>query len=150
MIVRDDLQYVSHRILVPQLAIWGCFLPWVMSFGFFFSSSRRHTSSLCDWSSDVCSSDLVRVEGASALTGPLDVTASTCPLTLAATSGADAPSTRTLPLTVVAPSRTPRGSRTVKSTTTSFPCADPCRKTVPSPPPPPPPPPRPHRPPPPS
>src|SRR5215204_4212888 len=25
---------------------------------FFFSSSRRHTSSLCDWSSDVCSSDL--------------------------------------------------------------------------------------------
>src|SRR5207247_2718613 len=84
-----------------------------------------------------------------ALTGPLDVTASTCPLTLAATSGADAPSTRTLPLTVVAPSRTPRGSRTVKSTTTSFPCADPCRKTVPSPPPPPPPPPGPPPPPPP-
>src|SRR5436190_5760792 len=26
--------------------------------GFFFSSRRRHTSSLCDWSSDVCSSDL--------------------------------------------------------------------------------------------
>src|SRR5476649_1344819 len=26
---------------------------------FFFSSRRRHTSSLCDWSSDVCSSDLV-------------------------------------------------------------------------------------------
>src|SRR5260221_1621233 len=25
---------------------------------FFFSSRRRHTSSLCDWSSDVCSSDL--------------------------------------------------------------------------------------------
>src|SRR5947207_3753950 len=25
---------------------------------FFFSSSRRHTRSLCDWSSDVCSSDL--------------------------------------------------------------------------------------------
>src|SRR6476646_973586 len=24
----------------------------------FFSSRRRHTSSLCDWSSDVCSSDL--------------------------------------------------------------------------------------------
>src|SRR5947207_621337 len=24
---------------------------------FFFSSRRRHTSSLCDWSSDVCSSD---------------------------------------------------------------------------------------------
>src|SRR5438034_1962480 len=27
---------------------------------FFFSSSRRHTRSLCDWSSDVCSSDLVQ------------------------------------------------------------------------------------------
>src|SRR5476649_2226099 len=31
-----------------------------MQFGvfFFFSSRRRHTRSLCDWSSDVCSSDL--------------------------------------------------------------------------------------------
>src|SRR5260221_7568748 len=29
-------------------------------FFFFFSSRRRHTRSLCDWSSDVCSSDLVR------------------------------------------------------------------------------------------
>src|SRR5215211_3150141 len=27
---------------------------------FFFSSRRRHTRSLCDWSSDVCSSDLVK------------------------------------------------------------------------------------------
>src|SRR5438034_8105742 len=27
-------------------------------FKFFFSSRRRHTRSLCDWSSDVCSSDL--------------------------------------------------------------------------------------------
>src|SRR5437588_9045794 len=30
-----------------------------ISFFFFFSSRRRHTRSLCDWSSDVCSSDLV-------------------------------------------------------------------------------------------
>src|SRR5947207_4585332 len=30
---------------------------------FFFSSRRRHTRSLCDWSSDVCSSDLRRVAG---------------------------------------------------------------------------------------
>src|SRR5947207_5615341 len=30
-------------------------------FYFFFSSRRRHTRSLCDWSSDVCSSDLRRV-----------------------------------------------------------------------------------------
>src|SRR5947207_7640678 len=28
---------------------------------FFFSSRRRHTRSLCDWSSDVCSSDLVLI-----------------------------------------------------------------------------------------
>ena len=26
---------------------------------FFFSSRRRHTSSVCDWSSEVCSSDLL-------------------------------------------------------------------------------------------
>src|SRR5260221_10754882 len=35
----------SHMACV----IFGCF---------FFSSRRRHTRSLCDWSSDVCSSDL--------------------------------------------------------------------------------------------
>src|SRR5260221_6268882 len=29
---------------------------------FFFSSRRRHTRSLCDWSSDVCSSDLAADE----------------------------------------------------------------------------------------
>src|SRR5438132_8428104 len=28
---------------------------------FFFSSRRRHTRSLCDWSSDVCSSDLPKI-----------------------------------------------------------------------------------------
>src|SRR5260221_9164086 len=28
---------------------------------FFFSSRRRHTRSLCDWSSDVCSSDLYQI-----------------------------------------------------------------------------------------
>src|SRR5690349_23526113 len=35
---------------------------------FFFSSRRRHTRSLRDWSSDVCSSDLHQVE---ALRNPL-------------------------------------------------------------------------------
>src|SRR5690242_21057270 len=36
------------------------FLPLVVSVivFFFFSSSRRHTRLTCDWSSDVCSSDL--------------------------------------------------------------------------------------------
>src|SRR5438034_10763239 len=32
---------------------------------FFFSSRRRHTRSLCDWSSDVCSSDLNQEQMAS-------------------------------------------------------------------------------------
>src|SRR5438034_11138792 len=31
----------------------------LVDYFFFFSSRRRHTRSLCDWSSDVCSSDLV-------------------------------------------------------------------------------------------
>src|SRR5438477_8777988 len=29
---------------------------------FFFSSRRRHTRLTCDWSSDVCSSDLVQID----------------------------------------------------------------------------------------
>src|SRR5438874_9398458 len=32
-------------------------------FFFFFSSRRRHTRSLRDWSSDVCSSDLIQRSG---------------------------------------------------------------------------------------
>src|SRR5256886_14259887 len=32
----------------------------MIHFFFFFSSRRRHTRFDCDWSSDVCSSDLVR------------------------------------------------------------------------------------------
>src|SRR5204863_3057772 len=36
---------------------------------FFFSSRRRHTRSLRDWSSDVCSSDLFGAEAAERLVG---------------------------------------------------------------------------------
>src|SRR5688572_32274101 len=37
----------------------------VCLFSFFFSSRRRHTRFDCDWSSDVCSSDLVSlIQGA--------------------------------------------------------------------------------------
>src|SRR5690349_6738904 len=39
-----------------KLKLWELNRPTV----FFFSSRRRHTSSLRDWSSDVCSSDLIR------------------------------------------------------------------------------------------
>src|SRR5437588_2678107 len=35
-----------------------CFFSCLFFGFFFFSSRRRHTRSLCDWSSDVCSSDL--------------------------------------------------------------------------------------------
>src|SRR5574340_1128871 len=35
-----------------------------LTFFFFFSSRRLHTSSFGDWSSDVCSSDLVTSKGA--------------------------------------------------------------------------------------
>src|SRR5690349_22922681 len=35
------------------------FIVFIFFFFFFFSSRRRHTRSLRDWSSDVCSSDLV-------------------------------------------------------------------------------------------
>src|SRR5260221_60454 len=51
--------YVPHRYVYGEQwikfmkdGVNATFLP------FFFSSRRRHTRSLCDWSSDVCSSDL--------------------------------------------------------------------------------------------
>src|ERR1035437_6740142 len=53
-------------------AVWICFheaqqLPrLVQALSFFFSSRRRHTRYWRDWSSDVCSSDLVRVPGTGA------------------------------------------------------------------------------------
>src|SRR5476649_3043934 len=37
-------------------------LDWIHLRFVFFSSRRRHTRSLCDWSSDVCSSDLASPE----------------------------------------------------------------------------------------
>src|SRR5260221_11919328 len=39
----------------------------VLGIFFFFSSRRRHTISLCDWSSDVCSSDLHALDGMTGL-----------------------------------------------------------------------------------
>src|SRR6266550_5101786 len=44
---------------------------WYFYFFFFFSSRRRHTRCSRDWSSDVCSSDLVRVVGDEAGQGGL-------------------------------------------------------------------------------
>src|SRR5262245_64622626 len=47
----------------------------ILSFIFFFSSRRRHTRCLSDWSSDVCSSDLLNT-----LLRDLVASDSRCPL----------------------------------------------------------------------
>src|SRR2546430_7925326 len=46
MIVARQIGYLTRRTI-------GCYVVF-----FFFSSRRRHTRFDCDWSSDVCSSDL--------------------------------------------------------------------------------------------
>src|SRR5438034_2871095 len=46
-IIKSILSFISGRLATESNQI-----------KFFFSSRRRHTRSLCDWSSDVCSSDL--------------------------------------------------------------------------------------------
>src|SRR5437588_6845596 len=51
----------QHAVIVDGVALFLSFLMvwfYLCAFVFFFSSRRRHTRSLCDWSSDVCSSDL--------------------------------------------------------------------------------------------
>src|SRR5205814_3715182 len=40
---------------------------------FFFSSRRRHTRCLSDWSSDVCSSDLRSMSSISTTSSPIDL-----------------------------------------------------------------------------
>src|SRR5260221_10008310 len=47
-----------QKVNVPILGIVENMIYFTTPTGeFFFSSRRRHTRSLCDWSSDVCSSD---------------------------------------------------------------------------------------------
>src|SRR5260370_9216096 len=47
------------RWLVRKSMLCGCRAHGTWSLFFFFSSRRRHTRFKCDWSSDVCSSDLI-------------------------------------------------------------------------------------------
>src|SRR5262245_64936885 len=47
------MTYLSLNSIRLSQSIWLCII------FFFFSSRRRHTRCLSDWSSDVCSSDLV-------------------------------------------------------------------------------------------
>src|SRR2546427_4410815 len=57
----------DHLLLLDFRCILGLF---VLRFFFFFSSRRRHTRFDCDWSSDVCSSDLPRPRCAAPLLAP--------------------------------------------------------------------------------
>src|SRR5690349_23176788 len=50
------LHVINERILLLILLLFVLIL--LLRIMFFFSSRRRHTRSLRDWSSDVCSSDL--------------------------------------------------------------------------------------------
>src|SRR5438034_3117277 len=54
-------QFATRRTLFHVLVGCGLLMRNVsrLKLPFFFSSRRRYTRSLCDWSSDVCSSDLV-------------------------------------------------------------------------------------------
>src|SRR2546430_12708203 len=62
------LCYSFHYLLYLYIAHFLFILLLHFSFFFFFSSRRRHTRFDCDWSSDVCSSDLrVFVTAAEAL-----------------------------------------------------------------------------------
>src|SRR5260370_14316033 len=54
---------VDTFVLLSQLSDSVFFLVVIRFLFFFFSSRRRHTRFKCDWSSDVCSSDLGRRGG---------------------------------------------------------------------------------------
>src|SRR5256886_5877714 len=63
---------ISSIIVVLFILIFVVSFMLLLCFFFFFSSRRRHTRFDCDWSSDVCSSDLIvfyNVEGE-----PIEVT----------------------------------------------------------------------------
>src|SRR5262245_62189528 len=47
---------------VRLVLFFSCLICTCLFFAFFFSSRRRHTRCLSDWSSDVCSSDLGRAD----------------------------------------------------------------------------------------
>src|SRR5260370_10642915 len=56
-----------HRLIIPSpLYVYVLLLSF-----FFFSSRRRHTRFKCDWSSDVCSSDLVFLNEFERIRGPV-------------------------------------------------------------------------------
>src|SRR6266496_464752 len=79
---------------------------------FFFSSRRRHTRSLRDWSSDVCSSDLpAPPRGGAALPSPPAVAARRDAARRAAPSARSPPGRSRSPATRRCPSTTARSFR---------------------------------------
>src|SRR5438034_1861463 len=53
------LRYLEACIIEREAGVNKEIAVCLVTVVFFFSSRRRHTISLCDWSSDVCSSDLL-------------------------------------------------------------------------------------------
>src|SRR5438477_8166298 len=80
--LRDNFEFEGYQVITapdgvagleralneaPDLVILDVMMPRMSGLDvckqlFFFSSRRRHTRLTCDWSSDVCSSDLILVE----------------------------------------------------------------------------------------
>src|SRR5689334_23739951 len=56
---RSYFPYLFYFIFLFHLLFYFCLSVYFFFFCFFFSSRRRHTRWNCDWSSDVCSSDLL-------------------------------------------------------------------------------------------
>src|SRR5690242_21307643 len=52
--------FLIYLFLYCVLFFFFFFFVFLFLFFFFFSSRRRHTRLTCDWSSDVCSSDLAQ------------------------------------------------------------------------------------------
>src|SRR2546430_10676063 len=79
MVACADVAVVGHLLQVGTWysilsSIWVWFIRfriYVSYFLFFFSSRRRHTRFDCDWSSDVCSSDLITIRQRHDQNGPL-------------------------------------------------------------------------------
>src|SRR2546430_7258648 len=63
--------YILSDVALYCFSLLFYCVPLFFFFFFFFSSRRRHTRFDCDWSSDVCSSDLALV-AASRFNGNLD------------------------------------------------------------------------------
>src|SRR2546430_8937114 len=55
------LLYGDFEFVVEQHNVFEVDMSELIFFFFFFSSRRRHTRFDCDWSSDVCSSDLLAI-----------------------------------------------------------------------------------------